>query len=208
MAIKIGPSTALWIALALAAGITSLPAGAEEKPKKLSFIVGFESKTGGDDLGELVVDSTRATSDKGDVEAGSGMHFYLGMIYRPVTAFEARLTAGYHMDRSPTDTGTVFMERYPIELTPTYCYKDHRFGLGLSYQTEILLHGNDFGSPDVKFGDALGYSAEYGYKIAPFLYLGFRYENIFYDIETPGVTLDGGKKVNGSNFGINLYFQI
>ncbi len=205
MAIRIRPSTALWILLALAAGTISLPAGAEEKPKKISFLFGFESKTGGDDLGELVV--TRAARDKGDVEAGSGMHFYLGMLYRPASAFETRLTAGYHMDRSPTDTGTVYMDRYPIELVPTFCYDNHRFGLGLSYQTNIRLHGSDFGSPDITFEDALGYSVEYGYKVAPFLYVGFRYLNIFYDIENPGVELDGGRRINASNFGINLYFQ-
>jgi hypothetical protein len=206
MAIRTRPTLALWILLAFAAGAISLPAGAEEKPKKISFLIGFESKTGGDDLGELVV--ARTASDKGDVEAGSGMHFYLGMIYRPVSAFETRLTAGYHMDRSPTDTGTVFMDRYPIELTPTFCYNSHRFGLGLSYQTNIVLHGDEFDTPDITFDDALGYSVEYGYKVTPFLYLGFRYLNIFYDIENPGVTLDEGRRVNGSNFGINLYFQI
>ncbi|WP_455209646.1 hypothetical protein [Kaarinaea lacus] len=196
----------LWILVTLCIGTMSLPAWAEEKPKKFSVLLGFESKTGGDDLGELVVTS-RAASDKGDVEAGSGMHFYLGMIYRPVTAFEARLTAGYHMDRSPTDTGTVYMDRYPIELIPTFCYDNHRFGAGLSYHTNIVLHGGDFDNPDITFEDALGYSVEYGYKIAPFLYVGFRYLNIFYDIENPGVTLDGGSRVNASNFGINLYFQ-
>lgn len=205
MAISIRPFTARWILLALIAGAMSFSAVAEEKPKKFSFVIGFESKTGGDDLGELAVPSTRAVSDKGDIEAGSGMHFYLGVIHRPITAYETRLTAGYHMDRSSTDTGTIYMDRYTFELTPTYCYNNHRFGLGVSYQTNITLHGND--NPNVTFEDALGYSVGYGYKIAPFLYFGFRYLNIFYDIENPGVTLDGGTRVNASNFGLNLYFQ-
>ncbi|MGD8595285.1 MAG: hypothetical protein PVF82_20825 [Gammaproteobacteria bacterium] len=206
MAMRTSPATALCILLALAAGAISLPADAQEKPKKISFLVGFESKTGGANVGELVVTS-RAANDKGDVETGSGMHFYLGMIYRPVSAFETRLTAGYHMDRSPTDTGTVYMDRYPIELIPTFCYHNHRLGLGLSYQKNIVLYGDDFGSPNVTFKDALGYTAEYGYKVAPFMYVGFRYMSIFYDIENPGVTLHGERKVNASNFGINLYFQ-
>ena len=188
----------------LALGLTTIPlAHAEDKPKKLFFVAGFESSAGGDDLGELVVD----TVDKGDVEAGSGMHFYIGMLYKPASAFETRLTAGYQMDRSPTDTGTVFMDRYPIELTPVYCHNNHRFGLGLTYHTNIMLHGSDFNKPDVSFKDALGYSVEYGYKVAPFLYLGFRYVNLYYKIENTGLYLDGGQVVDASHFGINLYYQ-
>lgn len=203
MATRIHP-LAFWIFIALAAWAVSSPASAEDKAKKISFLVGFESATGGDDMGELVVDG----SDKGDVEAGGGMHFYVGLLYKPSSAFEARLTGGYHLDRSPTDTATVYMDRYPIELVPAYCYKDHRLGLGLAYHTDILLHGNDFGNPDISFKDSLGYSAEYGYKLAPFLFLGFRYVNMYYDIENPGVTLRGEEKVNASHFGINLYYQL
>jgi hypothetical protein len=206
MATNIRPQLALWILLAISLGAISLPTWAEDKPKKLSFLIGFESNSGGDDLGELVV--TRDATEKGDVEAGSGMHFYLGLLYKPSNAFEARLTGGYHMDRSPTDTGTVYMDRYPIELVPAFCYGGHRFGVGLSYHTNILLHGDDFGRPDVSFKDSLGYSAEYGYKVAPFLYLGFRYVKIDYEIETPGVTLRGEQKVDASHFGLNLYFQL
>jgi hypothetical protein len=203
MIFKIIPSKALWLLLALSVWAISLPVLAQDKAKKISFLAGFESKTGGDDVGELVVNDI----DKGDVEAGGGMHFYLGMLYKPSSAFETRLTAGYHLDRSPTDTGTVYMDRYPFELVPTYCYRAHRFGLGLIYHTNIVLHGDDFDNPDINFEDSLGYSVEYGYKVAPFLYLGFRYVNMFYDIENEGVLLDGGQRINASNFGINLYLQ-
>jgi len=196
----------LILGICLALGALSLPAMAEENPKKISYLIGFESKTGGDDLGELAV--TRTSTDKGDVEAGSGMHFYLGMLYKPSRHFETRLTGGYHMDRSPTDTGTVYMDRYVVELIPTYCYESHRLGLGLTYHTNITLDGTDAQRPDITFKDSLGYSVEYGYKISPFLYLGFRYINIFYDIENPGVILDNSNKINASHFGINLYFQI
>jgi len=187
----------------LAGGAVSLPAAAEEQDKTFSFLVGFESATGGDAMGKLVVDGP----DKGDVEAGGGMHIYLGLLYKPNHAFETRLTGGYHLDRSSTDSGTVYMDRYPIELIPAFCYDNHRFGLGLAYHTNILLHGNDFGNPDISFKDSLGYSAEYGYKLAPFLFLGFRYVKMSYEIENEVVTLDGEKNVNASHFGINLYYQ-
>jgi len=203
MTIKYPPPTALWLLLACAVWMISLPVLAEDKAKKFSILAGFESKSGGDDVGELVVDGV----DKGDVEAGGGMHFYLGMLYKPSSAFETRLTAGYQLDRSPTDTGTVYMDRYPVELVPAYCYRDHRFGLGLIYHTNIVLHGGDFDNPDINFKDSLGYSVEYGYKVAPFIYLGFRYVNMFYDIENENVFLDGGRRVNASPFGINLYVQ-
>lgn len=191
------------MALMLGLWTISSPALADDQAKKFSILAGFESKTGGDDVGELVVD----TVDKGDVEAGGGMHFYLGMLYRPSSSFETRLTAGYQLDRSPTDTGTVYMDRYPFELVPAFCYGDHRFGLGLTYHTNIVLHGGEFNNPDVNFKDSLGYTVEYGYKIAPFLYAGFRYVNLFYDIENEGVYLDGGTRVNASSFGINIYVQ-
>jgi hypothetical protein len=194
---------ALWLVLAFSFCAISLPVLADDKAKKFSVLAGFESKTGGDDVGELVVDAV----DKGDVEAGGGMHFYLGMLYKPSSSFETRLTAGYQLDRSPTDTGTVYMDRYPFELVPAFCYKNHRFGLGLTYHTNIVLHGGEFDKPDVNFKDSLGYTVEYGYKLAPFLYVGFRYVNLFYDIENENVYLDGGKRVNASNFGINIYLQ-
>lgn len=189
--------------LLIGLGAFSLPALADDA-KKIAFLVGFESKTGGDRVGGLVVNN----DDKGDVEAGSGMHFYAGMIYKPATFFETRFTAGYHMDRSPTNTGTVYMDRYPLEVTPTYCYHNHRFGLGLTYHTNIVLHGNDFGKDDITFKNALGYTAEYGYKVAPFLYAGFRYVHLSYEIENQGVTFSNGKRdANANHFGINLYYQ-
>lgn len=203
MITRINRPMALWIVLILSIGAIPLSASAQDQAKKLSYLIGFESSTGGDDLGELVVDG----NDKGDVEAGSGMHFYLGMLYKPSSMFETRLTAGYQMDRSPTDTGTVYMDRYPIELIPTFCYHGHRLGVGLAYHTNIRLDGSDFNNPDVTFKDSLGYSIGYGYKVAPFLYFGFRYVHMAYDIETPGVILDGERTVNANHFGINLYYQ-
>ena len=204
MAGKIHPPLAMGIFTVVCAVILAAPAQAEDTPKRITMLVGFESSTGGDDVGELVVDGP----DKGDVEAGGGMFFYLGLLFKPSNYFETRLTAGYKLDRSPTGTGTVYMDRYPVELIPTFCYKNHRLGLGLSYHTNILLHGSDFGNPDISFKNALGYSAEYGYKLAPFLFVGFRYTNMFYDIENEGVTLDDGDtRINANNFGINLYYQ-
>ena len=192
------------VVLSMVLSVIALPALAEEtKSSPLAVMVGFESANGGDKVGTLVV----TEKDTGDVKAGSGMHFYLGMLYRPVTLFEARLTAGYQMDRSPTSTGTVFMDRYPIEFTPTLCYESHRFGAGVTYHTNIKLHGNDFGQDDIRFKNALGFTIEYGYKIAPFLFLGFRYVNISYDLINPDVTLDGERTVNANHFGINLYYQ-
>lgn len=179
------------------------PAFAMEPEEKLSWIFGFESKNGGDDMGALVV----AGNDKGDVEAGSGMHFYLGFVHKTSHWYETRFNAGYHMDRSPTETGTVYMDRFPFELTPTFCYKNHRFGLGLTYHTNISLDGSDFNNPDITFEDSLGYMIEYGYKVTPFLFFGIRYVDISYAIENPGATIDGNREADASHFGINLYYQ-
>ena len=204
MAGKIYPSLTMGIFIGVSAAILAAPVQAEDTPKRITALVGFESSSGGDDVGELVVDGP----DKGDVEAGGGMHFYLGLLLKPSNYFETRLTGGYKLDRSPTESGTVYMDRYPVELIPTFCYRNHRFGLGLSYHTNILLHGNDFGNPDVRFKNALGYSAEYGYKLTPSMFVGFRYVNMYYDIETQGVTLDDGDtRINANHFGINLYYQ-
>ena len=177
--------------------------GTEPRPRPLTLMIGFESATGGDAVGSLAI----SNKDTGDVKAGSGMHFYLGMVYKPVSIFEARLSAGYQLDRSSTSSGTVFMDRYPIEFTPTLCYNNHRFGAGVTYHTHIKLHANDFGREDVRFKNALGYTIEYGYKIAPFLYLGLRYVKISYDIRNTGVTLNGERTVDANHMGINLYYQ-
>jgi hypothetical protein len=193
-----------WSLVSLVLFVIALPAWADKtKSRPLTGIVGFESATGGNNVGSLATSS----SDAGDVKAGSGMHFYLGMIYKPVTVFEARLNAGYQMDRSPTSNGTIFMDRYTFEFTPTLCYKSHRLGAGVTYHTNIKLHTNDFGRDDVLFKNALGYTIEYGYKIAPFLYFGLRYVELSYDIENAGVALNGKRTVNANHVGINLYYQ-
>jgi len=166
-------------------------------------MVGFESATGVDTMGGLLING----KDAGDVKAGSGMHFYLGLLYRPMSVFEVRLTAGYQLDRSPTSGGTVYMDRYPVEFTPTACYGNHRFGAGLTYHTNIKLHGNDFGQDDIRFKNSLGYTIEYGYKLAPFLFLGLRYVRLSYEIENAGITLNGERTVSANHMGINLYYQ-
>jgi hypothetical protein len=175
----------------------------ETNTESLSWLIGFESANGGDPVGALVNDGQEIS----DVETTSGMHVYGGVIYRPLEQFEGRITAGYFFDRGKTEEGEVFMDRITLELLPTYPYKKHRLGVGVTYHINPTIDGEDFDNPDVEFRNSLGFVSEYGYKLAPFLYLGVRYVFMKYDIDTPGVTLDGKRSLDADHFGINLYFE-
>lgn len=194
------------IALLTASLMMSSPLRAAEPQAaedKFSFMFGFESKSGGDDVGSLVNDG----EEKGDVEAGSGMNIYAGVVLKPVDYFETRISAGYHFDRSKTETGTVYMDRTVIDLIPTFAYHIHRLGLGATYHINPTLDGDDFNKSDIEFDNAWGYLVEYGVKVTPFLYLGVRYVGLDYDIKTEGVQLNGSSNVDASHVGLNLYFE-
>lgn len=164
----------------------------------LHFTIGGGITCCGDTLGTVYYSG----GDSADIQAGALLHFYGGGIYHFYNSpLALRMALGYHFDQANASNGTVTFDRTTFEVTPLFYFPAYsRLGLGWIRHMNPTLDESDFTGNIFHFKDANGVLFEYGYNAFPHGWIDFRYVNIQYKLDEPGIT----DTVNGSHFGIYM----
>jgi len=165
-------------ALAIVLGGLAQPALAGEKSgSKLGFLVEGDLEYGGDDI--VTIDFEDGSSQ--DIKAGQGGTIALGGYFKPRVdgSFSVRATVGYKFVTSAADNADIGIDRMVYEIVGNYDWPSGwRVGAGLVQHTNIEFDADGFGR-NVKFDDATGFTAEFGWKWISFSYTAIDYKDEF-----------------------------
>jgi hypothetical protein len=116
-----------------------------------------------------------------------------------VYSFDSKVTIGYMGTQAGSKDRSVKFTRWPLEYVANYVLGKNRLGAGLSYHLNPTLDQSDFDYENAKFENALGYVAEYDYRLGAAMSVMLRYEFIKYKLSNYS-----REKVDGSHFGIGF----
>lgn len=147
---------------------------------------------------QLSVPANNNTS-RATIDAGQYINAYTGLfIAIPTTMFQTKITLGY---MSNSSNGNVFT-RYPLSITPTWEFKRHRFGLGLTYHMSPTFDTKNTDT-EFKYKSKVGTVVEYDYKITEGFAVGVSAVNIKYNNDNANKAINDAK---GSSASINLSY--
>jgi hypothetical protein len=160
---------------------------------KFGFVLDAGVEYGGDDI--LTVSFTNGSDQ--DIKLGQGGTIALGGYFKPNAAspFSVRGTVGYKFVTTAAANADIGIDRIVYEVVGNYDWPSgFRVGAGLTQHTGIKLHGDGFG-PNLKFDDATGVTAEFGWR-----WIGLSYTAIDYKDEFGG-------KWNAGSVGLDVMFR-
>jgi len=165
-------------ALAVVLGGLAQPALAGEKSGvKLGFLIEGDLEYGGDDI--VTVDFEDGSSQ--DIKAGQGGTIAVGGYFKPQAdaPFSVRATVGYKFVMTAADNADIGIDRMVYELVANYDWPSGwRVGAGLTQHTNIEFDADGFGR-NVRFDDATGFTAEFGWKWISLSYTAIDYKDEF-----------------------------
>lgn len=176
-----------------------------QPPDAPKFVLSAGLHLGGDDLATVEYDN--GADD--DLEAGGGVYLGAGIEFPMAPNMALRTSVGYQFDSVSADNGDADFDRVPWDAMVLLGASPHRFGIGLTYHTDVQYDFNDDFGQDVnaEFDDALGLMLAYELELTPMFSISFKYTDIEYE-EVPTLRGQRGEVIDGSNGAIsaNLLF--
>ncbi|MDX1453508.1 MAG: hypothetical protein R3183_13190 [Oleiphilaceae bacterium] len=161
--------------------------------KPVQLLLGAGLTFGGDDLLKARFDN--GTSET--IEAGGLIDLKIGALFNlPSQIASVQTTVGYFFDSINAENGDASFARIPLELIGFYHHNKHRFGLGVTYHTNVEFEADLPGARgDVDLDDSLGGVIEYGYQYNPQLKFSLRAVQIDYKV-------DDSPRIEGDHVGL------
>ncbi len=186
------------ICAALALGAAGAAQAAEDSP--IRFLIGGGLTFGGDKLATV----SYTNGDSQDLRAGSLVQVYAGIDYRMGTDVSMQINAGYHVDDTNADNGSLKFSRYPVELLAYFHANDQlRLGGGVRFVSSPKISSSGVVSGNnVQFKNTTGIVLEGEYFFSPHFSLKLRGVKEEYTLKDVDYT------VSGNHFGalVNWYF--
>jgi hypothetical protein len=157
------------------------------------FLVQTDLEFGGD----TVVTVDFENGDTQNVHAGQGISLGIGGFVRPSDRVPVEIAAvvGYKFVTTAANNADIYFSRTVLKLDATYWFEKGWFvTAGLTEHMSPELNGDGF-FEDVRFEDATGFSAEFGWR-----WIALRYTNIKY-------RLPGFDDTDGSSFGLSFTYR-
>ena len=146
---------------------------------KLGFLVEGAIEYGGDDIATV----NFKDGSHQNIKAGQGGTIAAGGYFKPQESspFSVRGTVGYKFVTTAASNADIRIDRIVYELVGNYEWPSgFRVGAGMTRHTGIKLNADGFG-PNVKFADATGATAEFGWKWLSLSYTAIDYKDEFGD---------------------------
>ncbi len=183
--------------LALGATMTAQAADAN---RPIQFLVGA-GLTGG---GEKLATVTYTNGDTKDIRSGGLVMVYAGLDYRMGTDVSMQINAGYHVDDTSADNGSLKFRRYPVEVLGYYHVNDQfRLGGGVRFVNSPKITSSGVVSGvDVEFDNTTGIVIEGEYFFSPNFAVKVRGVKEDYTVKGADTS------VSGNHFGVagTFYF--
>ena len=192
----------------MASGAVATEPQTKRSDNQFELLLGLGLSYGGDDLLKAYYEGAEGSES---LKAGNFFDIKAGAVFNISQRCAIQSSIGYHIDRIEATNGKATFSRYPLDVLGLYKYGKHRVGAGISYHLNAKYDEDfeRFGLDDtVKMKNALGMVFEYGYRILEPITLAVRYMDIGYEADTlNGMTLSDASEIDGSHFGIYLYFS-
>ena len=189
--------TLICAALALGAATS---AHAADGSSPIRFLVGGGVTFGGDKLATVTYTDGRTA----DIRAGGLAQIYAGLDYRMGNDVSMQVTAGYHVDDTNADNGSLKFSRYPVELLAYYHATDQiRIGGGVRFVNNPKISSSGvISGNNVEFKNTTGIVIEGEYFFSPNFSMKLRGVKEDYTLK------DTDYSVSGNHFGalFNYYF--
>ena len=155
------------------------------------FVGELDLEFGGDDIAE--VQFTNGSTQT--VKAGQGGTLAIGGHYRPANSdFDFSATVGYKFVTTAASNADIGVDRVVFKALVIYDPANSWWvAAGPVWHDGTKFHGDGFVS-DIKFDDAVGFTAQAGWK-----WIGLTYTNMEYKFR--------GIKVDGSSIGLSLTWR-
>lgn len=159
-------------------------------PPHFGFVVQAGLDYGGDKLVTVHYYDRYYDYDE-DVRAGTGISAAAGVHFKPslYSPVDVRLTAGYKYDGTYSRDANIYFDRITAELVGDYrFYKGFFAGAGVIEHFNPKLHGDGY-APDIRFGNATGFTVEAGWRFVALSYHYINYKADGYDGHADGSSI-------------------